>query len=223
MIKLTSPITYQQLIRQDSPAGRKYVTPNGGESLPSVTEILSKTGDKTALIEWRKRVGDAEANRITKESTGLGTLVHKHVENYILGEERPGGTNEVRVLAKKLSDNIIEKGLSDVSEIWAMEQPLYYQGLYAGTADLIGVFRGSQAIIDHKTSKEVKKEEWIQDYYMQLAAYGLAHNELYGTDIKSGAIFMTARNGDYKTFVIDGLKWQAACDNWSRRVDAYYS
>lgn len=223
MIKLTSPITYQQLIRQDSPAGRKYVTPNGGESLPSVTEILSKTGDKTALIEWRKRVGDAEANRITKESTGLGTLVHKHVENYILGEERPGGTNEVRVLAKKLSDNIIEKGLSDVSEIWAMEQPLYYPGLYAGTADLIGVFRGSQAIMDHKTSKEVKKEEWIQDYYMQLAAYGLAHNELYGTDIKSGAIFMTARNGDYKTFVIDGLKWQAACDNWSRRVDAYYS
>lgn len=223
MIKLTSPITYQQLIRQDSPAGRKYVTPNGGESLPSVTEILSKTGDKTALIEWRKRVGDAEANRITKESTGLGTLVHKHVENYILGEERPGGTNEVRVLAKKLSDNIIEKGLSEVSEIWAMEQPLYYPGLYAGTADLIGVFRGSQAIMDHKTSKEVKKEEWIQDYYMQLAAYGLAHNELYGTDIKSGAIFMTARNGDYKTFVIDGLKWQAACDNWSRRVDAYYS
>ena len=223
MIKLTSPITYQQLIRQDSPAGRKYVTPNGGESLPSVTEILGKTGDKTALIEWRKRVGDAEANRITKESTGLGTLVHKHVENYILGEERPGGTNEVRVLAKKLSDNIIEKGLSEVSEIWAMEQPLYYPGLYAGTADLIGVFRGSQAIMDHKTSKEVKKEEWIQDYYMQLAAYGLAHNELYGTDIKSGAIFMTARNGDYKTFVIDGLKWQTACDNWSRRVDAYYS
>lgn len=223
MIKITSPIIYQRLQRKDSPAGRKYITPNGGEALPSVTEILSKTGDKTALIEWRKRVGDAEANRISKESTGLGTLVHKHVENYILGEERPGGTNEVRVLAKKLSDNIIEKGLVDVSEIWAMEQPLYYPGLYAGTADLIGVFKGNPAIMDHKTSKEVKKEQWVQDYYMQLAAYGLAHNELYGTDIKSGAIFMTARNGDYKTFVIDGLKWQEACDNWSRRVDAYYS
>lgn len=223
MIRITSPIQYQKLIRQDSPAGRKYVTPNGGESLPSVTEILSKTGDKTALIEWRKRVGDVEANRVTKESTGLGTLVHKHVENYILGEERPAGTNEVRLLAKKLSDNIIDQGLVDVGEIWAMEQPLYYPGLYAGTADLIGTFRNNPAIMDHKTSKLIKREEWIQDYYMQLAAYGLAHNELYGTDIKSGAIFMTARDGNYKTFFINGLKWQEACDNWSRRVDAYYS
>ena len=191
--------------------------------MPSVTEILSKTGDKTALIEWRKRVGDEEANRISKESTGLGTLVHKHVENHILGEERPGGTNDVRMLAKTLADNIIEQGLIEVNEVWAMEQPLYYPGLYAGTADLIGVFRNMPSIMDHKTSKLLKKEEWVQDYFMQLCAYALAHNEVYGTDIKQGAIFMAARDGTYKTYVLEGAKWQESCDAWSRRVETYYS
>lgn len=223
MIKINPPVVYHRLERIDSPGGRKYLTPNGGEKLPSVTEILGKTGDKTALLEWRKRVGEAEANRISKESTGLGTLVHKHVENFILGEERPSGTNEVRVMAAKLADNIINQGLVEVDEIWAMEQPLYYPGLYAGTADLIGVFKGMPAIMDHKTSKLVKKEEWVQDYFMQLAAYGLAHNEVYGTDIRSGAIFMAARDGGYKTFVIDGSKWQEACDAWTRRVEEFYS
>ena len=222
MIIINPPVTYQTLERRDSPAGRKYVTP-GGEKLPSVTEILSKTGDKTALIEWRKRVGDEEANRISKESTGLGTLVHKHVENYILGEERPGGTNEVRVLASQLADNIINQGMTEVNEVWAMEQPLYFPGLYAGTADLIGVFRNKPAIMDHNTSKMIKKEEWVQDYFMQLVAYALAHNEVYGTDIASGAIFMAARDGNYKTYVLEGAKWQESCDAWARRVDQFYS
>lgn len=223
MITINPPVTYHRLERLDGPGGRKYLNPNGGEKLPSVTEILSKTGDKTALIEWRKRVGDAEANRISKESTGLGTLVHKHVENFILGEERPAGTNEVRVMAKALADSIIGQGLIEVDEIWAMEQPLYYPGLYAGTADLIGVFRSQAAIMDHKTSRLIKKEEWVQDYFMQLAAYGLAHNEVYGTDIKSGAIFMAARDGGYKTFVLEGNKWQEVCDAWTRRVEEFYS
>lgn len=223
MIKINPPVVYQKLERIDSPSGRKYLTPNGNEKLPSVTEILSKTGDKTGLIEWRKRVGDSEANRISKEATGLGTLVHKHVENYILGEERPGGTNEIRVLAETLSNNIIQNGLININEIWAMEQQLYYPGLYAGTADLIGIYKGKPAIMDHKTSKAIKKEEWVQDYFMQLAAYALAHNEVYGTDIKSGAIFMTARDGNYKTYEIEGQKWTDICESWSRRVDQYYS
>ena len=223
MITINPPVVYHKLERIDSPGGRRYLTPNGGDKLPSVTEILSKTGDKTALIEWRKRVGDEEANRISKESTGLGTLVHKHVENFILGEERPGGTNEVRILAAKLADKIITEGMVEVDEVWAMEQPLYYPGLYAGTADLIGVFRKRPTIMDHKTSKLIKKEEWVQDYFMQLVAYALAHNEVYGTDIKQGAIFMAARDGGYKTYVLEGNKWDETVDAWARRVDVYYS
>jgi genome maintenance exonuclease 1 len=222
MIIINPPVTYHDLKRIDSPYGRKYATPTG-EKLPSVTEILGKTGDKTALIEWRKRVGDEEANRISKESTGLGTLVHKHVENFILGEDRPGGTNDVRILAASMADNIINQGLCAVDEIWAMEQPLYYPGLYAGTADLIGVYQGEPAIMDHKTSKMVKKEEWVQDYFMQLAAYALAHNEVYGTNIRKGAIFMAARDGGYKTFVLEGSKWDAATESWIKRVDEFYS
>ena len=223
MITINPPVVYHKLERIDSPNGRRYLTPNGGAKLPSVTEVLSKTGDKTALIEWRKRVGDEEANRISKESTGLGTLVHTHVESHILGKERPGGTNEVRMLAKQLSDNIIDQGLAEVTEVWAMEQPLYYPGLYAGTADLIGVFRGKPTLMDHKTSKMIKKVEWVQDYFMQLVAYALAHNEVYGTDIKQGAIFMAARDGNYKTYVLEGEEWEKSCEAWTKRVETYYS
>lgn len=222
MILINPPVTYHLIERKDSQSGRKYLTPDGNK-LPSVTEILSRTSDKTALNEWRKRVGDEEANRVSKESTSLGTLVHKHVENYILGEDRPSGTNDIRMLAKQLSDNIIEQGLREVNEIWAMEQPLYYPELYAGTADLIGKFRGLPTIMDHKTSKLLKKEEWMEDYFLQLIAYALAHNEVYNTDIKQGAIFMAARDGNYKTYIIEGGNWDKRKDVWFRRVDSYYS
>lgn len=220
-IKLNPCYTYQKLDRIENAGPRLYETPDGSR-VPSVTTILSKTGDKSGLIEWRKRVGEDEANRISKESAGLGTLVHKHVENYILGEARPGGNNLVQVLAKNMADKIIEQGLSRVTEVWGMEATLYYPGLYAGTTDLVGEFEGVPSIMDHKTAKKIKKREWIEDYFIQTCAYALAHNEVYGTSIRQGVIFMADREGGYETFIIEGPEFEHYCELWSRRVNDYY-
>lgn len=221
-IKLNPRYTYQKLDRIENAGPRLYITPDGSR-VPSVTTILSKTGDKTALIEWRKRVGEEEANRISQESAGLGTLVHKHVENYILGEERPAGKNLVHEMARGMSDRIIDQGLSRVTEVWGMEASLYYPGLYAGTTDLVGEFEGVPAIMDHKTAKKIKKREWIKDYFIQTCAYALAHNEVYGTSIRQGVIFMADREQDYETFIIKGDEFDHYCGLWTQRVNEFYS
>lgn len=221
-LKINPRFTYQSLERIENQGPRLYETPDG-DRVPSVTTILGATGDKTALLEWRRRVGEEEANRISRESTSLGTLVHKHVENYILGEPRPSGSNLIQTLARSMADKIIEGGLSRVTEVWGMEAPLYYPGLYAGTTDLVGEFEGAPAIMDHKTATKMKKREWVEDYFIQTCAYALAHNALYGTNIRKGVIFMVSRDCEYQTFVIEGADFDHYSHLWSQRVDAYYS
>jgi genome maintenance exonuclease 1 len=220
MINFNPKYEYKKLTRIDGPS-RLYATPDGNK-VPSVTTILSSTADKTGLLEWRKRVGEAEAQRISTESAGLGTLVHKHVENFIEGIERPPGNTPIHVLARSMSDLIINNGLPRVTEIWGMEASLFYPGLYAGTTDLVGLFEGIPSIMDHKTAKKMKKPEWMEDYFIQTTAYAMAHNEVYGTDIKQGALFMADREGKYETFVIEGAMFEHYSDKWLRRVEQYY-
>jgi genome maintenance exonuclease 1 len=220
MITFNPKYKYEKLTRIDGPS-RLYATPDGSR-VPSVTTILSGTADKTALVEWRKRVGDAEATRISTESAGLGTLVHKHVENFIEGIERPPGSTPIHVLARSMSDMIINNGLPGVDEVWGMEASLYYPGLYAGTTDLCGVYKGKPSIMDHKTAKKMKKPEWMQDYFIQTTAYALAHNEVHGTDIKQGVLFMADREGAYQTFIIEGAEFKHYSDLWLQRVEQYY-
>ena len=220
MITFNPKYKYEKLTRIDGPS-RLYATPDGSR-VPSVTTILSATADKTALVEWRKRVGDAEATRISTESAGLGTLVHKHVENFIEGIERPPGSTPIHVLARSMSDMIINNGLPGVDEVWGMEASLYYPGLYAGTTDLCGVYKGVPSIMDHKTAKKMKKPEWMQDYFIQTTAYALAHNEVHGTDIKQGVLFMADREGAYNTFIIEGAEFKHYSDLWLQRVEQYY-
>jgi genome maintenance exonuclease 1 len=220
MITFNPKYKYEKLTRIDGPS-RLYATPDGSR-VPSVTTILSGTADKTALVEWRKRVGDAEATRISTESAGLGTLVHKHVENFIEGIERPPGSTPIHVLARSMSDMIINNGLPGVDEVWGMEASLYYPGLYAGTTDLCGVYKGQPSIMDHKTAKKMKKPEWMQDYFIQTTAYALAHNEVHGTDIKQGVLFMADREGAYQTFIIEGAEFKHYSDLWLQRVEQYY-
>jgi genome maintenance exonuclease 1 len=220
MITFNPKYKYEKLTRIDGPS-RLYATPDGSR-VPSVTTILSATADKTALVEWRKRVGDAEATRISTESAGLGTLVHKHVENFIEGIERPPGNTPIHVLARSMSDMIINNGRPGVDEVWGMEASLYYPGLYAGTTDLCGVYKGVPSIMDHKTAKKMKKPEWMQDYFIQTTAYALAHNEVHGTDIKQGVLFMADREGAYNTFIIEGAEFKHYSDLWLQRVEQYY-
>lgn len=211
---------YQTLKRVESNGSRLYDTPAG--KVASVTTILDSTKDKTFLIEWRKRVGDAEANRISKEASGLGTLMHLHLENYVIGKPRPEGNNLVQTMARSMADTMINEAFPNVDEVWGIESSLYYPGLYAGTSDMIGVWRGKPAIIDHKTTTKPKKKEWIEDYFLQCCAYALAHNEVHGTDIRTCAINIIDRDAKLQSFVIEGNEFDHYSVEWTKRVDQFY-
>ena len=229
MITFTPPpfierYQYKSCKQINDPITRKrvYQTPDG-ETLPSVTTILGATKDMTALNEWRRRVGEANAAQITKEAAGVGTAMHANLERFVVGEQRQPGNNPVHVQANKMADVIITNGLSKVNEIWAMEQSLYFPGLYSGTTDLVGVHDGEPAVMDYKQTNKPKKAEWVDDYYMQLMAYIMAHNEVYGTDIRKGVIFMCSRDFQYQQFTLepqDFNKWQ---DAWLAKVEEYHT
>lgn len=214
--------TYPKLDREMISGVRHYT--DGDTPVPSVTTILSETGDKTALFEWRKRVGDAEANRISRESAGLGTKVHNALEKYALGEEWDTfGNNLVSTMAKSMTSEMIDKGLSNVSEIWGIEVGLIARGLYAGTADCVGMYNGVPSIIDFKTAKKLKKREWIDDYFMQGAAYTLAHNEMFDSGIDQVAILMVDRDNKFRDYVVSGQELTKFKSMWGERIQDYYS
>lgn len=216
----TPKFNYQSIKRIESGGQRLYDAPGG--KVASVTTILDKTADKTFLLEWRKRVGEEQANQISKESAGLGTLMHTHLEKYVLGQERPKGNNIVQEMAKAMADTMINEAFPDIDEVWGIEASLYYPGLYAGTSDMIGVHKGQPAIIDHKTSKKPKKREWITDYFLQTCAYALAHNEVHGTDIRKCVINIVDRDAKLQTFIIEGAEFDHYSLEWTKRVDSYY-
>jgi PD-(D/E)XK nuclease superfamily len=220
-ILINPPFKYHPIPRVEVDGKRLYQTPDG-RKVPSVTTVLDKTKDKTFLMEWKKRVGDAEAQRISTESAGLGTLMHTHLENFILGKDRPAGSNQVRIMASKMADVIITNGLSQIPEVWGMEVGLYYPELYAGTTDLIGIYKGRPAIIDYKTTNKPKKKDWIEDYFLQMCAYAAAHNNVYGTDIDQAVIFMCSRNCEYQEFVIKGPEFKDYANKWVERVGRFY-
>jgi hypothetical protein len=213
---------YFTLDRETIPSGeRMYATPDG--LLPSVTTILSATADTKGLDEWRQFVGEAKANQIRDEATGLGTLMHEHLECYIQNIERPRGSNLVRQMARNMADQIINRGLVNVNEVWGFEIPLYYPNQYAGTADLLGEWNGKPAIMDYKTSKKVKTKDQIVDYGCQLAAYAKAHNHLFGTKIETGVVFMVTRDLQYLEFVFEGEEFEKCMSDWDERVEKYFS
>lgn len=215
---------YKNCIQVNDPVTRKrvYQTPDG-ESLPSVTTILGATKDMTHLNEWRKRIGEEKANQITREAAGVGTAMHANLERFIAGLQRQPGNNPVHVQANAMADVIITHGLKDMQEIWAMEQSLYFPGLYSGTTDLVGVYKGNPSVCDYKQTNKPKKEEWINDYKIQLVAYIMAHNEVYGTDIKEGHVFMCSRDLQYQQFDLwpdEFYHWQ---EEWLKKVEEYYA
>ena len=212
---------YIQLSRESTDGGSRVYVELNGNKVPSVTTILSRTGDKSGLKKWEERVGLVEATRIRNEAANLGTLMHHHLECHACGLERPIGNNFIRQLSGKMADQIIERGLVNVNEAWGMEISLCYPGLYAGTADLCGVHKGDSAIMDYKTAKKMKTREMIEDYFLQLSAYAMCHNEQYGTDIKKGVIFMVDRDLKFQEFILEGNDFQAKTDSWLRRLETF--
>jgi genome maintenance exonuclease 1 len=217
-------IQYKPCQQVNDPVTRKrvYLTPDG-ERLPSVTTILSATKDMTHLNEWKNRIGHEKAQQITTEAAGVGTAMHGNLERFLAGLQRQPGNNPVHVQANKMADVIIENGLSKVNEVWAMEQSLYFPGLFSGTTDLVGVYDGEPAICDHKQTNKPKKAEWVEDYYLQLVAYAEAHNEVYGTNIRRGVIFMCSRDFQYQQFDLTPANYNKYQDMWYSKVEDYYN
>ena len=224
MIDLNPPpfverFQYKNCVQVNDPVTRKrvYKTPDG-ESLPSVTTILGATKDMTALNEWRDRIGWDKAAQITREAAGVGTAMHSNLERFLCGVQRQPGNNPVHVQANSMADVIIKNGIKDLDEVWAMEQSLYFPGLYSGTTD-----KGNPSVCDYKQTNKPKKAEWIEDYYIQLVAYILAHNEVYGTDIREGHVFMCSRDLQYQQFDLMPSEFSKYQDLWLSKVEEYWS
>lgn len=217
---------YVQINKESVNGERRYATPDG-EKLPSVTTILSATTPKEKLQklqEWRNRVGHKQAQAITTEAAGRGTRMHKWLEDYVkTGKLGVPGSNPYSMQSHKMAESIIFQGLSKCNEFWGTEVGLYFPKVYAGTTDLVGVHDGSEAIMDHKQTNKIKKREWIDDYFIQLAAYATAHNEVHGTKIRKGVVFMCSADNIYQEFIIEGSEFDSWADKWWRRVEQYYT
>jgi len=193
----------------------------GGIRLPSVTTILSATKDQQSLSEWKQKVGAEKAEQIKNHSSKRGTSMHKFLESHITGEGyddlSPIG-NESRPMAHK----IIEIGLAPVDEYFGSEISLYYPGLYAGSTDLVCLHNGQEAIVDFKQSNRPKKEEWVQDYYLQIAAYAMAHDYVHKSKIEKGVIMMCTPDLYYQEFVLTGAELRQYKHKFLKRLDMYH-
>ncbi len=218
-IRLVNKFPYGEIARTSKNSKRHYATPDG-HTVPSVTTVLSATKDMTHLNAWKKRIGEQEAQRIATESANIGTVMHKSLEKHVKGEDRTPGSNFIQQKAHAMANVIIDNGLTDVSEVWGSEVNLFYPELYAGTTDLVGVFKGAPAIMDFKQARKLKKKEWVEDYFLQLVAYSEAHNKQYGTDIRSGKIFICTQNNEFQTFEIDNYDHWVG--QWYAKLEQYY-
>ena len=227
-MKLNTKFNYPKSIRAYYNGQRLYDI--GSKKLPSVTTILSATASeekKASLERWRNKVGRKEAEIITREATNRGSSMHEYLEKFILGKLNLDllGDNS---LEKMMADQIIENGLrNSLQEVWGVEATLYYNGKngqgYAGAADCIGVYDNIETIIDFKNSNKPKKEEWIEDYLLQLAAYSLAHNTVHGSNITQGVILLCTKDIMFQRFIINGDKLIDYQKRFLEKVEQYYN
>ena len=197
----------------------------GTDKLPSVTTILSQTQSeekRKSLANWQARMGKQNADRIRDISAMRGTAMHTYLEGYInntphldltaLGQE-----------AGRMANIVAESGLGDLEEVWGTEVTIYYPGLYAGQSDVVGIYNGRESIIDFKQTNKPKQREWIDDYFIQLAAYAMAHNYVYGTKIQQGVILMCSKDGFFQKFEVSDKEFQGYMHAFLKKVDQYYT
>ena len=195
------------------------------EKLPSVTTILSATQSdekKESIARWKAKVGENEADRVRDQAASRGSNMHLHLERHILGSGHKDLTDEGQV-AGDMAQVIINKGLCDLSEIWGSEVVLFYPGLYAGQTDLVGVYDYENSIVDFKQSNKPKRKEWIEDYFLQLAAYAMAQNCVYESDITQGVILMCTPDKYFQKFQTKGREFIKYQHKFLERLDKYYS
>ena len=222
-MKWSNKFNYPKSSRSLEDGYRKYLL--GDNKLPSVTTILSATKseeEKAALANWKERVGHKEATRIKTEASNRGNNLHSYIENYLRGRINDSFF-ESNELYKNMAKEIIEKGINGkLEEIYGMEETLYYPEQYAGTADLIGVYQGNPVVIDFKQANKVKKSEYIQDYFLQLGAYTLAHDIVHGTKMKAGIILLCTKDILFQEFKIEGAELEMYQNLFLGRVKKFY-
>jgi len=215
--------SYPKSMRSMVSGSRMYAV--NQQKLPSVTSILQATQSeekKASLANWKARVGAAEANRIKNDASSRGTSMHSFLEKYLLGQLNLE-LLEIENKSKKMADEIIEQGIKGkLSEIWGTEATLYYPGKYAGTCDAVGVYEEQETIIDFKQSNKPKKEEWIEDYYLQLGAYSLAHNVVHNSKITQGIVLLCTVDNLFQDFRIQGEKLEEYQNKFLEKVEQFY-
>ena len=192
--------------------------------LPSVTTIISATQSeekKASLAAWKARLGDHAADRVRDIAALRGTAMHTYLEAYVRGTGHKDLTS-VGKEAEPMARRIIESGLGDLNEVWGTEVTLYYPDLYAGATDIVGVYNGRESILDFKQTNKPKRREWIDDYFIQLGAYAMAHNFVYGTKIQSGIILMCSKDKLFQKFEVADKEFVSYQHAFLRKVDEYY-
>lgn len=184
------------LKRVDSPAGRVYQTETG-KAYPSVTSVTGLHG-KEAFFEWRKRVGEEEANRIAARAAGRGTRIHTLCEHYLLNKEPEVSMFDVEAF------KVLRPELDKINNIHCLETKLYSDYLeVAGTVDCIAEYNGKLSVIDFKTSKRLKDRDDIHGYFMQTAAYAVMFEERTGIPVSKLVILMSVDDHDEPAIFIE--------------------
>ena len=197
----------------------------GQTKLPSVTTIIGATQSeekKKSLADWKARLGAQAADRVRDVAALRGTAMHTYLDAYVRGTGHKDLTSVGRE-AEPMAQKIINDGLIDLNEIWGSEVTLYYPELYAGATDVVGIYNGRESIIDFKQTNKPKRREWIEDYFVQLGAYAMAHNYVYRTKIQSGVILMCSKDGFFQKFEVSDKEFVKYQHAFLKRTDQYYN
>ena len=220
MLKKINRYNYIDVRRSENHGTRTYDV--NGIKLPSVTTILSRTKDQRFLKEWKAKVGEKKAEEIKNLSSKRGTLMHKYLEHYVLGKGYEDLTDLGRA-TKKMAEKVIEVGLTPVSEYFGSEVTLYYPGLYAGATDLVCMHNDMETIVDFKQANRPKREEWIDDYKLQVAAYAMAHDHVHGSNIRQAVIMVCTPDLYFQEFRIQDQQLREWKHRFLVRLDMFYN
>ena len=218
LIPIREKYHYEKLARHDGEGGRTY----GDQKLPSVTRILESTRDKAKIDEWVQRVGKEEAERIKTTAATIGTHMHSVIEHMIAGQDLPAPYTQEAIKGYEMGYRLINEQFAHITEVWGSEITLYIPNRYAGTTDMVGLYKGKPAIIDFKQSNKPKRHEWITDYFHQLSAYALAHDYQFGTEIEMGVVMMAMQSGGTQVFTTTGREFSQYKTGWLERVEGFY-
>ena len=227
--KINSKFAYPKSMRSIYKGSRHYDV--GGDKYPSVTNILAETKsqeDKDALNKWKKDIGFKEAAIISKQSSERGTTVHQYLESILLNKMNGELLEEIN-LPKKMAETIVDNGINNqINEVYGCEAVLYYDGnfKFAGTADAVVNSSDNEIkILDFKQSNRPKKREYsvINEYGLQLALYSIAHDNMFGTNIKSTEILMCTPNLIFQKFEFKDQEFEKLKKEAMNRVEQYYN